>query len=74
MLAWSFGYYLCDLCFEGFESYGKLQRLTRPVEVREFSSVDIVFFGWSEIQVWEHHIDLIAAASGLCSGMGLLLL
>jgi hypothetical protein len=22
-----------------------------------FRYVDIVFFGWSEIQVWEHHID-----------------
>nr|XP_051210770.1 uncharacterized protein LOC127328190 [Lolium perenne] len=29
--------------------------------------MDIAFFGWSEIQVWEHHIDLIAAGS-LCSG------
>jgi hypothetical protein len=35
--------------------------------------MDIAFFGWSEIQVWEHHIDLIAAGS-LCSGMGLLFL
>ncbi|KAM0876113.1 hypothetical protein ACQ4PT_036369 [Festuca glaucescens] len=26
-----------------------------------------ISFGWSEIQVWEHHIDLIAAGS-LCSG------
>ncbi|XP_051192693.1 uncharacterized protein [Lolium perenne] len=25
--------------------------------------MDIAFFGWSEIQVWEHHIDLIVAGS-----------
>ncbi|KAK1685399.1 hypothetical protein QYE76_046247, partial [Lolium multiflorum] len=30
--------------------------------------MDITFFGWSEIQVWEHHIDLIAAGS-LRSGL-----